>query len=454
MTGGKGVKPAAHRVPEGILTRGGRATGIPKMATPETPKRETPTKEKNDFQRVLDKLDGIETRLEAKIGDAIKSQEFVSSQLKGKITESEKKSLVQDEQISALNDESSGVKVQLRVHGSRLAEVEAKIERIERDKRRNVLVIDGVHEREGEFTATIFDRVCRDLQINLTAAVCTAIFRRGKPPKGDNGEGRAGRGDNNSRPRPIIVVLPSTSEKALIFKNLKNLKDKEEWKSVYFNDDLTEEQANEQRDLRALAAFAKTKGYNSNVRAGALWLEGRKFRHDEIHRLPEDVSLLKAKNIHILGDTAIVFQSPHSPLSNLAPCNITYRGEAFLSAEGAYQYSRALVCGYRREAQLIKLERVAFKIKALTRDFKNTKEWEDTSEQVMREVLIAKFTRNKDCKEFLLATGERNLYEGTGDKKWGCGIPISKSNQVSLQNPGRNLLGKLLEEVRRFLRTT
>ena len=160
----------------------------------------------------------------------------------------------------------------------------------------------------------------------------------------------------------------------------------------------------------------------------------------------------EAKNLHILEDKGIVFQSPHSPLSNLHPCNITYRGEAFLSSEAAFQYTRATVCGYHHEAQLIKHERNAYKVKSLTRDFKTTREWEESAEQVMREILMTKFKKNKSCMDFLLATGERDLFEGTGDKKWGCGIPISKAQMISQKNPGRNLLGHMLEEVRRTLR--
>ena len=70
----------------------------------------------------------------------------------------------------------------------------------------------------------------------------------------------------------------------------------------------------------------------------------------------------------------------------------------------------------------------------------------------MREILLEKFRRNKVCAKGLLATGDRALIEGTGDKKWGCGYPISKVNLISFKNPGRNLLGHLLEEIRRILK--
>ena len=248
-----------------------------------------------------------------------------------------------------------------------------------------------------------------------------------------------------------MIIFPSTSEKAAIFRNLRNLKDKDEWDRIYFNDDLTETQANEQRDIRALAAFAKTRGYDAKVKAGNLVLDGRGYKYHNLNKLPPDISLIKAKTLYILEDKAVVFQRQHTPLSNLYLCNLIYRGEVFLSSEAAFQYTRAKVCGNERKAQLIKSERRAFKVKIIARAVKETKEWEDMSEQVMREILTEKFKRNKFCAQFLAATGDRALFEGTGDKKWGCGFPISRAHLISFKNPGRNVLGKLLEEVRRGL---
>ena len=424
MSSGKEGNKSNPRNLSGIGTRASKQSSIPRPLTPGSPatlKMEGKQSDLTDVQKILDRLDGVETSLEAKIDDVMKNQELATAGLKDRVTKNEGEFLVQTERISALKDEMLGANVQLKVHGTRLSDLEEKIERIERERRRNILVLDGIVEKEGENTSTIVDKAFSDLQVGFKARDCTAVFRRGKKPKGDNQEGGAA---TNSRPRerPVIVILPSANEKAAIFRNLKHLKGNEEWKVVFFNDDYTEQQANEQRDLRALAAFAKTKGYTSNLKAGALWLDGRRFRYEELYRLPEDISLIKAKNVHILEDKAIVFQSPHSPLSNLFPCNITYRGEAFLSAEAAYQYTRASNCGYHREAQLIKHERNAYKAKSLTKEFKTTREWEEMSEQVMREILMVKFQKNRVCSSFLLGTGGRTLFEGTGDKKWGCGI--------------------------------
>ena len=112
-------------------------------------------------------------------------------------------------------------------------------------------------------------------------------------------------------------------------------------------------------------------------------------------------------------------------------------GERFLSAEGAWQHMRAIVCGFDREAQQNKQERRPFKVKSIAYVIINTPKWERQWEQVMLEVLIKKFKQNPFCKEILLKTGDRKLFEGTGDRRWGCGIPIAKVEQISFKNPGK-----------------
>ena len=242
------------------------------------------------------------------------------------------------------------MKVQVSVHGQRLSDLEHRIDQLEREKRKSKLIINGVREREEEDTAEIVEKIFADVGVDYKTRVCINIFRRGRHVrKQQDGKDK----DKQSRPRPIVVVFLRQTEKSKFFKNLKNLQGNEKWSRVFFNDDLTELQQIEQRDLRSLAAYAKKIGREATVWAGALWFEGRKYYYSELHRLPEDLTLLKAKTLSILNDSAIVFQSPHSPLSNLFPSNLHFRGECFLSAEGAYQSHRALISGYEKEAELM-----------------------------------------------------------------------------------------------------
>ena len=79
------------------------------------------------------------------------------------------------------------------------------------------------------------------------------------------------------------MVFLRQVEKADLVRNLHNIKDNENWKDAYFNDDYTELQAIEQHDLRALVAYASSRGKEARVKAGAVWYEGRRYRYEELH---------------------------------------------------------------------------------------------------------------------------------------------------------------------------
>ena len=431
-----GTRSAGNRVPPSFSPGTTKPSRPSTPSTPNTPKSAQHTVSDN-IEKILSKLDDLDTKIESTkihLSDRIEGSNAVTDQL---AAENNKVKVV-----------TAGLKTQVTVHGLRLTDLENKIEQLERDRRRSSLVIDGVKEEEDEDVADIVKAVFEDAGVDFKTRVCINIYRRGKVNnRGGDQEGAAQR-----RPRPIVVVFLRHTEKAKFFGNLKNLKGKEKWNNIYFNDDLTELQQIEQRDLRSLVAYAKLIGKEAKVRGGALWYEGRRYRHEDLHRLPEVISLLKAKTLNILSGSAIVFQSPHSPLSNLFPCNLLFRGECFLSAEGAYQYVRALTSGYEREADLIKLERNPYKAKKQGQLLRATDEWNATCEDVMKEILTAKFTTIDFCRDFLLQTGTKRLFEGTGDRRWGCGIPISRYWLITLKCPGKNILGLQLESVRDEIR--
>ena len=66
----------------------------------------------------------------------------------------------------------------------------------------------------------------------------------------------------------------------------------------------------------------------------------------------------------------------------------------------------------------------------------------------MREILIQKFKSDKICNHTLLKTGNRILIEGTANNTWGCGVPLARHFEITLEQTGENKLGKLIQEVR------
>ena len=89
-----------------------------------------------DTQKVLDRLDKIEKSLEAKIDASIQSQEFTSKQLTDKIDKFEVANTQVHNKINAVKGENAGIKAQLKVHGTRLLELEDRIKLIERKRGR------------------------------------------------------------------------------------------------------------------------------------------------------------------------------------------------------------------------------------------------------------------------------------------------------------------------------
>jgi ribA/ribD-fused uncharacterized protein len=130
-------------------------------------------------------------------------------------------------------------------------------------------------------------------------------------------------------------------------------------------------------------------------------------------------------------------------LSNLHPCNVVFEGKAFSSAEAAFQYGKPsdmMVAEWLVSAPKPRFCALAAHA-LLPYDVKP--EWPSTKVTRMKYVLRAKFGQHKELRDNLLGTGKAKLIEGSPtDEFWGVG----KSGE------GKNLLGKLLMEIRQELR--
>ena len=79
------------------------------------------------------------------------------------------------------------------------------------------------------------------------------------------------------------------------------------------------------------------------------------------------------------------------------------------------------------------------------RDIPLRQDWEKVKDDVMRRAVLKKFQAHGDIRQMLLDTGDEELVEKTtGDYYWGCGT----------DGTGKNMLGKILMEVRTTLRNS
>lgn len=133
------------------------------------------------------------------------------------------------------------------------------------------------------------------------------------------------------------------------------------------------------------------------------------------------------------------FRGEYSFLSNFHPCSVKLDNLVFPSVEHAFQAAKTIDPSERVMIKNLKTPKGA-KMKGKKVKLRN--DWESVKVGIMTELVYKKFKNDQTLKQKLLETGTIKLVEGNnwGDRFWG---ETSKG--------GRNILGKILMEVRRIL---
>lgn len=132
-------------------------------------------------------------------------------------------------------------------------------------------------------------------------------------------------------------------------------------------------------------------------------------------------------------------------LSNFYVSPFIYNGLEYRTSEHAFHAAKCISDNDRERIRLVKTARGA---KRLGRRIKmNVTEWNDKRDDIMLDILRAKF-QQMDLKQRLLATGNSELIEENEwhDMYWGrC---TCKKHTVDGEPVGENKLGQLLMQVR------
>lgn len=135
----------------------------------------------------------------------------------------------------------------------------------------------------------------------------------------------------------------------------------------------------------------------------------------------------------------ILFYKPKNAngyLSNFYKSKIYYRGKWWRTSEHLYQALKSIDV---KEQEYVRHAETAWESKKRGGEITLREDWEKIKYDIMKIVLIQKFTQNPKLMRMLLATSDAELIENSPiDYVWGCGKDFS----------GQNLLGKALMEVR------
>lgn len=134
-------------------------------------------------------------------------------------------------------------------------------------------------------------------------------------------------------------------------------------------------------------------------------------------------------------------EQPYGYFSNFSNHPVYLKNKIWMTAEHYYQAQKYAGTPYEETIRLasspVKANQLGQKMSA-----SRQKNWPNIKNDVMRNVIQAKFTQHPDLKHNLICTGSKELVEHTpNDKYWGDGGDGS----------GENMLGKILMEVREKL---
>lgn len=134
------------------------------------------------------------------------------------------------------------------------------------------------------------------------------------------------------------------------------------------------------------------------------------------------------------------FTDEYAFLSNFFEIPVTYRGITYQNSEAAFQAQKSLDPAVQAEFAALDPQRA----KRRGRRIALRADWEEVKFSEMLAIVTAKFEQHPELAEKLLATGDEPLEEGNtwGDRTWG-----------TVGGSGKNLLGKILMQVRDKLRS-
>jgi ribA/ribD-fused uncharacterized protein len=157
-----------------------------------------------------------------------------------------------------------------------------------------------------------------------------------------------------------------------------------------------------------------------------------------VKRENDESPLIEMKQIFFYRTT-----EPYGGFSNFSAHPVELKGRIWPTSEHYFQAQKFAGTEHEELVRLAKSPTVAARM-GRSRERPLRPDWEDVKQNIMREVLRAKFTQHPGLRSLLLSTGDAQLVEHTNrDSYWGDGGDGS----------GRNHLGQLLMEIRAELRT-
>lgn len=308
------------------------------------------------------------------------------------------------------------------------------------NSRKSHIILTGVPEDNTEGTTDNMSvQITHDKAVETLSSICDTItssdleatYRIGKPGR---------------NPRPILIKFKHESVRNEVMAKKKLLKETDETKSMFMNEDLPPVINRKRAEMRAIVENAKNRNVPAKMMGNRMSVNNVAYEHKDIHTLPPGLRLADAKIQAVKG--GIAFQTEHAYLSNFFPCPIKCNDIVFRSSEQLNQYERACFVKDFNSANEVLTAITPQNAKRATSRIQNSPDWDQVKLDKMKTIIDMKFNQNPVLKAEILKTGEVNLIEATVDSFWGAGLPLNSKKLREGHWRGHNHLGKLLMNYR------
>ena len=336
--------------------------------------------------------------------------------------------------VNTYTDQITKLEATVNTQQRTINDLTDKVQDLEQRNRIHNLIVEGVPETTNEDVRNKIDLLFEDLGLDFGTDCCDFIYRMGQ------------RKQTTGRPRPIFVVFPYIRLKNQVLRNAYKLKNNPDRKYTYLADDITPEQQSKRRDLRCLHAYAKSMGLDTKLRSDTILVDGKRYTHDDIDKLPHEITLENAKVVEV--EDGYAFQGEHAFLSSLFEVEITFNERKQRSAEQAFQFTRADENNQPEIAEQILKAKTSREAMIIGKKTKTSEEYKATEPALLQKIHLAKYQQNPILRE-KLKNLKGNLYEATLHPVYGAGYSLAQRHLINKARvKGGNKLGLSLEVIR------
>ena len=339
-----------------------------------------------------------------------------------------------NERVEQAEKDMGDATEELQSKSKAFQKVEMKLNAEEEEAKRCMVLLEGIPEKTKLKPREIAANLLNELGVNFVESDIRAAYRMGQLQ------------NNQKKGRSIKIKFSASYIKPEIYKNIHKLKGNQGWEGVVISDVLSQQEQDQRRDLRCLAAYARSQDIEAKVKGDKLVIDEKVYRYEDIDELPHGLSMERAKIIAVSDGWA--FQSHHAFLSNMHPSKFEVDNKVYKTNEHYFQSQCAAFHNdLTLEKKIIKAKD-GYEAKRLAKKIKIVDEWEAEKPKVMAKGVAYKLDQNPVMKVKLCRMNGK-LYEATNDMHFGCGLTLAQNKQIKSGNvPGKNILGDILEEFR------